>query len=197
MKQYFEENHALAQDEVRFCFEKFGHRFIFSSKKGLFSHNEVDRVSITLIENIPKIGGRLLDLGCGYGAVGIILKKLNEVTLYGCDINKYAVEMAVKNAALNLVEATYFVSDSFSNVVGTFDAIVLNPPIHAGKEVVYGMFGGAKKHLAKMGAFYVVIQKKHGAATAIDELTNIYQTVNTLYKKKGVFVLECIGGFNQ
>ena len=197
MKQYFEENEALVQDEVKISLEKFGHRFVFFSKKGLFSHNEVDWVSIALIENIPKISGKLLDLGCGYGAVGIILGKINNVTLFGCDINRFAVETAKKNAVLNMVEATYFLSDSFSSVVGTFETIALNPPIHAGKEVVYRMFREATNHLAKKGAFYVVIQKKHGAATAIGELTNIYQTVNTLYKKKGVFVLECIGGINQ
>ena len=194
MKQYFEENDSLPRDEVKIFLEKFGHSFTFFSKRGLFSFNEVDSVSLALVENIPKIHGKLLDLGCGYGAVGIILAKINEITLYGCDINKYAVEMAKKNALFNRVEATYFFSDSFKNVEGTFDTIVLNPPIHAGKDVVYSMFRDAKNHLASSGKFYVVIQKKHGAATAINELSKTYEKLKTVYKKKGIYVLECLRG---
>ena len=196
MKQYFEENDALPMDEVKVGLQKFGHDFVFMTRKGLFSVGEVDKVSLILIENIPKISGKLLDLGCGYGAVGIILSKIYDVALFGCDINKHAVEMAKKNAALNNVEASYFVSDSFSQVEGTFDAIVLNPPIHAGKETVFGMFREAKKHLAQKGAFYLVIQKKHGAKTVVGELNKIYESCSTLYKKKGVFVLECRTGGN-
>ena len=190
MKQYFQENKCLAADEVQIRLTKFEHEFTFFSRRGLFSYNEIDVNSLILIENIPKIKGKLLDLGCGFGAIGIILAKINPyIYLTGCDINKIAIDMAKKNAALNGVDAKYFFSDCFEGVDGFFDAIVLNPPIHAGKEVMYKMFEQAKQHLTQSGAFYIVIQKKHGAESCLRFLQKKYDCCEIVYKKKGVYVV--------
>ena len=192
MKQYFQENENLSADEIQICLEKFGHKFTFFSRKGLFSYDEVDTNSLILIENIPNISGSLLDLGCGFGAVGIMLAKINRhVSLTGCDINRIAVNIAKKNAAINGIEAKYLISDCFESVSGFFDTIVINPPIHAGKEVVFRMFKQAKEHLAPNGSFYVVIQKKHGAVSSLSYLREVYDICETVYKKKGVFVFRC------
>ena len=191
MKQYFQENKCLAADEVQIRLTKFEHEFIFFSRRGLFSYNEIDVNSLILIENIPKIEGKLLDLGCGFGAIGIVLAKINPlICLTGCDINRIAIEMAKKNAALNGVKAKYIFSDCFDGVDGFFDAIVLNPPIHAGKEVMFKMFKQAKQHLAQNGAFYIVIQKKHGAVSSLRFLQENYEYCEIVYKKKGVYVVE-------
>ena len=191
MKQYFQENENLAGDEVEIRIAKFGHEFTFYSRRGLFSHNEVDANSLILVEMMPSIAGELLDLGCGFGAVGIMLAKINPyVNLTGSDINRIALGMAKKNAAINGIEAKYLHSDCFDGVSGLFDAIALNPPIHAGKEVVFRMFAGAALHLAPRGVFYVVIQKKHGAESCLRYLREIYEHCEPVYKKKGVYIIE-------
>ena len=192
MNQYFQENEDLAPDEVQIRLDKFGHCFAFFSRRGLFSHNKVDANSLILVENIPLIKGKLLDLGCGFGAIGIMLAKINpQVILTGCDINRIAVSQAKKNAAINNVNATYLHSDCFDGVSDYFDVITLNPPVHAGKEVMYKMYLQAKGHLAKNGVFYVVIKKKHGAESTLRYLNEIYEACKTVYKKKGIYVVEC------
>ena len=189
MKQYFQENFNLPDNEVQISLEKFGHNFTFFTKRGLFSYNKVDAKSLVLVENMPAIEGRLLDLGCGFGAVGIMLAKMYNVNLTGCDINRIALCMAKKNAAVNGVGARFFHSDCFDGIRGCFESIVLNPPIHAGKEVVYKMYEQAKEHLAPGGCFYIVIQKKHGAKSSLQKLKEIYEVCVTLYKKKGTYVI--------
>ena len=191
MKQYFQENYDLPNDEVEIRKTLFGYNFLFLSKRGLFSYNEIDDNSLTLIENIQKPKGSLLDLGCGFGAVGIILAKVYGIKLTGCDINRVAIEMAKKNASINEVFGDFIHSDCFNGVTGCFDTIVLNPPIHAGKEVVYKMYTKAKEHLKIGGAFYIVINKKHGALTSLCKLAELYDECTTVYKKKGTYVIEC------
>ena len=198
MKQYFEENEDLAAGKIEIRLSKFGHEFIFFSRRGLFSHNEVDANSLILVDNMPAIKGELLDLGCGFGAVGIMLAKINHhVNLTGCDINRIALGMAKGNAAVNGVDAKYLYSNCFDGVSGLFDAIALNPPIHAGKEVMYKMFAEAKKHLTTSGVFYVVIKKKHGAESCLRFLREIYEHCELIYKKKGVYVIASKGGKNE
>lgn len=85
-----------------------------------------------------------LDLGCGWGAVGVLLgKKYPDVSLLMADVNERAVALAAKNLARNGVKNARAVeSDVYENVDGTFDFIVTNPPIRAGKAVIYSMFDG-------------------------------------------------------
>ena len=165
--------------------------FNFLANNGLFSCDKIDAASILLLENIPPLTGQLLDLGCGYGTIGIVLAKKNPVALTMSDINRIALDYAAKNAALNQVEAEIVHSDGFENLSGVYDNIVLNPPIHAGKEVMYRLYAGAAEHLTPGGALYIVIQKKHGAESTQKVLRDIFSECNTLYKKKGLYVLQC------
>ena len=191
MKQYFQENENLPADEIQIRLTRYGMDFIFYSRRGLFSHDGVDGISLKLVDNIPPFEGELLDLGCGFGAVGIMLaKKGRNVKLTGCDINRIALKMAKKNAMLNGVDAKYVHSDCFDGVSGLFDVIALNPPVHAGKTVMYRMFAGAKEHLAPNGALFVVIQKKHGALSCLRYLKEVYGRCEVAYKQKGVYVIE-------
>ena len=194
MKQYFQENRNLSADEIQMRMTKYGHDFIFLSRRGLFSHGGVDAVSLILVDNIPSIEGELLDLGCGYGVVGIMLAKTNpHVKLTGSDINGIALEMAKKNAEINGVHAKYLHSDCFDGISGIFDIIALNQPVHAGKKVMYKMFAGAREHLAPNGVFYIVIQKKHGAESCLRYLREVYEHSEPVYKKKGIYVIESRG----
>ncbi|MCL2377997.1 MAG: methyltransferase [Defluviitaleaceae bacterium] len=189
--QYFNENPAALTQERTLQLSIFGMEFRFLANNGLFSCDKVDAASIILLENIPPLAGRLLDLGCGYGTIGIVLARKNAINLTMSDINRIALQYAARNAALNQVEAECIHSDGFENLEGKYDNIVLNPPIHAGKEVMYRLYTGAAAHLAPGGALYIVIHKKHGAESTLEALKGLFHECITLYKKKGLYVLQC------
>ena len=190
MNHYFIENRELLTNERLLELDIFDAKYKFLSNNGLFSCDKVDEASITLLKNIPSIEGKLLDLGCGYGTLGIVLAKTYGVALTMADINPVALEYAEKNAKLNGVAAIFLHSDSFSNITEKFDNIVLNPPIHAGKEVMYRMYEEAAAHLNSNGSLYIVIQKKHGAETTLVKLKEVFAQVDVLYKKKGCYVVS-------
>ncbi|MCL1877852.1 MAG: methyltransferase [Defluviitaleaceae bacterium] len=190
-RQYFLENPEVLTREREISINIFGEDLGFLTNNGLFSCDKIDDASRILVENMPHLSGDLLDLGCGYGFIGIALAKKNDVVLVQSDINRIALDYAEKNAGLNNVSAKFIHSDSFEKITGLFDAITLNPPIHAGKEIVYRMYEEAAAHLRPGGSFFIVIQKKHGAETTIKKLKEIFTQVEILYRKKGCYVVQC------
>jgi len=190
MSHYFIETPGILTHERELHLEIFGLRLKFLTNNGLFSCDKIDDVSRTLMENLPALSGTLLDLGCGYGAIGITLAKKHGLTLTMSDVNSLALSYAAKNAALNNVPATTIHSNCFDNINGSFDIITLNPPIHAGKDTMYKMYAEAARHLNPGGSLYVVIQKKHGAQTTLAKLEEIFDPSQcaTIYKKKGCFI---------
>ncbi|WP_373894588.1 class I SAM-dependent methyltransferase [Virgibacillus natechei] len=169
----------------------------FTSDVGVFSKNEVDFGSRLLIEQFyePAISGDFLDLGCGYGPIGTVLAdhypKRNVVL---SDINERAITLTRKNVALNHVENVECLqSDQFSNLVGrSFAAIVVNPPIRAGKKVVHQLFEGARGALYERGELWVVIQKKQGAPSAKAKLEDLFGNVEIVARDKGYFILRAV-----
>ncbi|MCL1842299.1 MAG: methyltransferase [Defluviitaleaceae bacterium] len=188
---YFVENPAVLTREREISLEIFGHKLRFLTNNGLFSCDKPDEVSLTLVKNMPPIEGDLLDLGCGYGLIGVVLAKINPITLTQSDINGIAADYARKNACLNGISANVICSNGFENIPQKFDAITLNPPIHAGKVAVYRLYEDAAKHLKPGGSFFVVIQKKHGAESTLKKLCEIFHTCKVIYKKKGCYVVRC------
>ena len=191
MSHYFIENHDVITHERELTAEIFGMQFSFLTNNGLFSCDKIDEVSRTLIENLPAINGSLLDLGCGYGVIGITLAKKYGVTLTMSDVNSIAIDYALRNAVRNNIDATAIHSNSFENIHENFDNITLNPPIHAGKDIMYKMYEDAAQHLNVSGSFYVIIQKKHGAETTARKLNEIFGNCSIIYKKKGCFIFRC------
>jgi len=192
MNHYFIENPTLLTNERELKLEIFGHKFRFLTNNGLFSCDKIDDASLLLIKNMPPIKGALLDLGCGYGVIGTVLAKVHGVKLTQSDVNRVALGYAERNAKLNGVETTIIHSDSFDNISSKFDNIILNPPIHAGKAVMYRMYEDSARHLNPGGALFIVIQKKHGADSTIKKLTDIFADCDVLYKKKGYFIIRCL-----
>jgi 16S rRNA (guanine1207-N2)-methyltransferase len=191
VKQYFVENPEALTREREIFIDIFGEPLRFFTNNGLFSCEKIDEASLTLVKNIPPLNGSLLDLGCGYGFIGVALAKKNNVKLTQSDVNSVALDYAKKNAALNNVAAEFIHSNSFENISQSFDFITLNPPIHAGKDIMFRMYEESAAHLNEGGSLFIVIQKKHGAESSIKKLSQIFTRCEVLFKKKGTFVLQC------
>ena len=190
---YFTDDPNLPDDPRAFTYYYKEHALRLRSNSGVFSHGHVDEATDVLLKNMPapQEGGSLLDLGCGYGVIGVALGKAYGLQVTMADVNPRALACAEINCRENGVKAELVLSDCFGNITGTFDTITLNPPIHAGKEIVYRMFAGAAKHLKPGGGFYVVMLDKHGVGSAADHLRGIFSACETLYRKKGLRVFRC------
>ena len=192
LSHYFTENHGLQPNLRTFKYSFGGGEYVFTTDSGVFSTGHIDRNTDILIKSIPPLEGSLLDLGCGYGCIGIVLAKEYNLSLVQTDSNPEAIKLASYNAKQNKVKTNVFVSDGFSQINGLFNTIVLNPPIHAGKGVVYRLYEGAACHLAENGEFYIVILKKHGAPSTLKKLKGLFGTVDYIYKRNGCYVLCCV-----
>ncbi|MGP4109055.1 class I SAM-dependent methyltransferase [Virgibacillus sp. L01] len=194
-EHYFSQNPQSKSSPKKWNYQLRGKVYTFESDYGVFSKNEVDFGSRLLIEAFkePLITGDFLDLGCGYGPIGITLADCyNDRTMILTDINERAINLAQKNADYNNVVNTEFVqSDRFSNLTNrSFAAIVTNPPIRAGKKVVHQMFEDSKNALLKDGQLWVVIQKKQGAPSAKAKLNELFENVEVVQRDKGYFILK-------
>jgi 16S rRNA (guanine1207-N2)-methyltransferase len=171
------------------------HRFLFKADQGVFSKKEVDFGSRLLIEmfELPEVEGPILDVGCGYGPIGLsFAKSYRDRTVHMVDVNLRALQLAEENARLNHVtNVKVYESDRLDGVKdGIFAAIVTNPPIRAGKKVVHEIFEQSFEHLAKGGELWVVIQKKQGAPSATEKIEQLFGTVEIVEKKKGYYILK-------
>ena len=197
-RHYFIADAQANQQAHSFRTTLFGQEFQFATCGGLFSYEKPDEASILLMQvlhdTLPPLQGDLLDLGCGYGLIGIVLGKTHAKTaaITQSDINPTACAYAKKNAAANGNSMIVIESDGFNNIPHLFDHITLNPPIHAGKPLMYRLYEEAHSHLRPGGSLYIVIQKKHGAESALKFLAGIYHQVKILYKRKGYYIAQCI-----
>jgi 16S rRNA (guanine1207-N2)-methyltransferase len=192
---YYSQKPTVQSERKRWDFTLLGHLFTFQSDRGVFSKNEVDFGSRLLIETfvIPESEGDILDVGCGYGPVGLSIAKHYQKHVDLIDINERAIELATDNAALNSVEnVRIFQSDLFQKIEPNqkYIAILSNPPIRAGKKVVHSIFEESYKHLKEGGELWIVIQKKQGAPSAIDKLNELFAEVEVVEKKKGYFIIK-------
>ncbi|MBN2559098.1 MAG: class I SAM-dependent methyltransferase [Clostridia bacterium] len=173
-----------------------GRKFGFHTSSGVFSRNTVDFGTMLLIEtvtgDIPAAATEILDMGCGYGPIGISIAAFNGMRrVKMADINERAIELSDKNIKHNRISNAVAVkSDGFGNITGNFDVIITNPPIRAGKKTVYSIFAGARDHLSKDGVFYCVIQKKQGAESAQKELQRIFGNCETINRKSGYRIFK-------
>ena len=133
-----------------------------------------------------------MDLGCGWGAVGVALKAITpELSVVMTDINSRAVALAERNLALNGLKAEVVQGDGFASVEGGFDAIITNPPIRAGKAVIYGLFDEASKRLNPGGQLFIVIRKQQGAPSALEHLRQRFNRAEVIDRSGGYRVIAC------
>ena len=190
-EHYYTENPQSAHDERLIVVRALGNVLRFTTDAGVFSRDGLDRGTEVLLNALPELKGRVLDLGCGWGAVGVALgKRYPELDIVMTDINSRAVGLARRNLAENGVSATVLQGDGFAAVEGRFDAIVTNPPIRAGKAVVYALFAQAREHLNPGGALYAVVRKQQGAPSALKYLREIYSRAEIVDRGSGFHVMR-------
>lgn len=165
----------------------------FTTDAGVFSRGEMDAGTDLLLRFLPALQGRVLDLGCGWGAIGVTLKKAFphlDVTM--TDVNTRAAALAKANSEANGAKVTVKVGDGFEALTGEiFDFVITNPPIRAGKQVIYDLFAASVTHLTPGGSLVLVIRKQQGAESAIKYLKTLYQTVTVLKKGGGFWIIQC------
>lgn len=167
--------------------------FRFMTDLGVFSKDSIDFGTRLLIETaeIPESAETIIDMGCGYGPIGIAMAKCHPNTkVYGFDVNERATDLARKNAKENKVE-NFFATTSFlfEHVTMSADVILTNPPIRAGKMTIFRLYEDAYKHLNPGGLFYVVIQKKQGAPSTLDKLKELFGNAGIVERDKGYWIL--------
>ena len=170
---------------------------VFETDAGVFSRGEVDTGTRLLLEALPEeMHGEILDLGCGWGVIGIsIARKWPGTQVTMADVNTRALDLSRKNAERNRAEVICAESDGMEALADrNFDAVVTNPPIRAGKQVIYKMFADAAQRLKPGGALYLVIRKQQGAESCIRYLETIYAKVEKLDKSGGFWVLKAHNG---
>lgn len=191
---YYTVNPNSAHDEWIIKATVFENELTFTTDAGVFSRDGLDKGTLIMLNSLPELSGRILDLGCGWGAVGVSLgKKYPDLDILMTDINQRAVDLSKRNLSANHVcNAKVVQGDAFENVNGLFDAIITNPPIRAGKTVIYSMFDEARKYLVSGGSLYIVIRKQHGAPSALKYLSSIYSSVETIERESGFHVIRAI-----
>ncbi|MDQ0272566.1 class I SAM-dependent methyltransferase [Cytobacillus purgationiresistens] len=194
-EHYYSQTQKVESNPKTWSFTLRNRSFRFKTDNGVFSKGDVDYGSKLLIETfeIPESQGDLLDVGCGYGPIGLSMASIMEDrTIHMVDVNTRALGLAKENAELNAIKnVRIYESDKLEGVKGNkFAAILTNPPIRAGKKTVHEIFEQSYDCLIKGGELWVVIQKKQGAPSAIEKLEQLFSEVETVVKKKGYFILK-------
>lgn len=164
------------------------------SDDGMFSKEYLDYATRLLLEHIvlPDLDGKLLDVGCGYGPIGIFLAKKYHKDVVMIDVNLRALSLAKRNVESNNTTCVVLESDCLDGVMeDKFALIVTNPPIRAGKKVIYRMFEQAYTCLLSNGELWFIMQEKHGVKSAIKECQQYFSKVDIVYKRKGFYIVKC------
>ena len=193
MEHYFTNNPDLKSELRNIVYKYKNYEMNFLSDNGVFSKDKLDFGSNLLLESIFDHKNeehlKILDVGCGYGFLGISLAKIINAEVTMCDINKRALHLAEKNCANNNIKAQVLESDAYQNITDIYDLIITNPPIRAGKEKVYEILDGARDRLKAKGELWFVIRKDQGAKSAISHLEQNYDC-EVERKSKGFYIVK-------
>ena len=195
MSHYFQNDPNLASNLQKISFDIDGMHMSLWTDNGVFSKSRVDEGSFAFLKVLVplRLSGKILDLGCGYGPIGLTIALTSpEARVDLADINTRALALCEKNAhLLGLSQrVTVLQSDVYENIEGTYDSIVVNPPIRAGKVVTYSMYEGAKQYLIDGGSLYIVIRKAQGAESASRYIESLFGNVTLLKKDKGYYIYQ-------
>lgn len=193
MSHYFENDKNLKSEIRELSYKYNSSFFIFYSDNGVFSKNNIDYGSRLLIETYLKENDinekHVLDVGCGYGFLGIMVSRVTDSYVEMIDINKRAVHLTNMNIKrYKDFKGKTYVSNVYENVEGKYDIIITNPPIRIGKEKLLEILIGAFDHLEDNGLLYYVIRKDQGALSIKKILEENSINVEIINRDKGYFI---------
>lgn len=195
---YYSQEPTTEHDFEQWSFELKGKNFQFVTDSGVFSRETVDFGSRVLIdtfnwEELPA-DGKILDVGCGYGPIGLAIAFASQRFVEMVDINSRAVELAQRNANRNGIKQVDIHQSNIYEAVHeeTYAAIVSNPPIRAGKKVVHEILTEAYPRLKSGGTLTIVIQKKQGAPSAKSKMAETFGNAEIVHKEKGYYIIKSI-----
>ena len=194
MPEHYYTSTPTSAHEVRSFRAVFAGRVLaFDTDAGVFSKKHVDPGSELLCSALPdELSGDVLDMGCGWGAMTVLtLARFPKLNITMADVNERALSLAVANVEKNHMQARAVLSDGFERIEGVFDAVITNPPIRAGKAVIYKMFEDAKAHLKPGGMLVLVIRKQQGAPSALKFLKTLYRKAEVIARDGGYWIIRC------
>lgn len=166
-----------------------GRAMTLATDAGVFARAGLDAGTRLLLEAlvVPARASRLADLGCGYGPIGLAMAALApEAQVFLVDPNERACALARENARRNgLANVTVLQGEGLAPIQGALDLVATNPPIRAGKKVVYGLLAEAADRLRPGGEFWAVIRTSQGARSLQAELTRLFFEVGEVEKGGG------------
>lgn len=190
---YSKTQEQITSNEKSISFTFMNNNFTFTTDNGVFCKDYIDFGSKTLLKAFKpnSIEAPILDMGCGYGTLGIIISKIYNKEVHMFDVNERAVNLCNKNIAKNKVDAKAFICDITEGLTVTgYSACVTNPPIRAGKKVVLKMYEEAYKALEPKGELFVVIQKKQGAPSSKEYIESLFGNCDIILKDAGYYILH-------
>jgi len=199
-RHYFLNSEHSPEEYFSFKIQFRDHDFVVNSCSDIFSKDELDNGTKLLLETVidkvvpdkKETSISFLDMGCGYGIIGIVLASFYPCSIVDMvDINENAVKLARKNADKNKVcnVRDVFVSDGYTSVISNYDYIITNPPIKAGKENLFRLIGEGYYYLKDGGKIVLVIRKKHGEESLKEMMTKTFGNCEILKREKGFYIL--------
>lgn len=193
MNQYFTNNSNLKSDIHIMQVDILNKTYSLYTDNGIFSKGGLDFGTRVLIESLPlkKMKGRVLDVGCGYGPIGLAVKNETDCEVDMIDVNLRAIHLAQMSAEKIKLDVNIYESDAYANVKDKYNYIITNPPIRAGKKKVYEFLIGAHDFLNENGELWFVMRKDQGVKSTLVDIEEYYN-MSIKSKKKGFFVVCAI-----
>ena len=172
-----------------------GESFKFKTDNGVFSKDYIDYGSFAMLKEFKpnNIDLPILDMGSGYGPIGIVVSRLYNKHVVMAEINERAYNLSLENIKNNNADCEAYNSNLFEKIEGfKFSSVITNPPIRAGKAIVLSIYDGAYKQLEVDGELWVVIQKKQGAPSSKEYLEKLFGNCEIINRDKGYYILKSI-----
>lgn len=193
---YSEKQDDIESNPSEFIFNFKDHSFKFHTDNGVFSKEYIDYGTFAMLKAFTpnNINLPILDMGAGYGPIGIVISKLYNKETHMCEINERAYNLILKNIEENKANSVAYHSNLFDNLPSglIFSSVITNPPIRAGKDVVFKIYEGAYERLTTNGELWVVIQKKQGAPSSKEKLISLFGNCEIVNRDRGYYILKSV-----